>query len=214
MISFFDFFYRGVYTRIFPDYLIELKKAIGDCKSILDVGCGKSSLLKYFSKSIYSEGVEAFEPYIEESRRQRIHNKYHKMDVLHIQEHFQGNSFECAYAGDIIEHLEKDHGFRLISMMEYIASKKVIIFTPNGFLPLGPRDGNDLYIHRSGWTTTEMQERRYKVIGLNGWKVLRGNDVGIRLHPRFFWRVISDITQFYTRNHPEHAKQLLCVKEL
>lgn len=214
MNSLFNAFYRGIYTKIFPDYFIELRKAIGDCKSILDIGCGKSSLLKYFPKSIYSEGVEAFEPYIEESRKQGIHNKYHKMDVLQIQEVFPKSSFECVYAGDVIEHLEKDDGLRLIKTMEKIASKKVIIYTPNGFLPIGERDGNKWYIHKSGWYVEEMQKLGFKVIGMSGWKVLRGDDVGIKFRPRFLWRIISDITQFYTRKYPEHAKQILCIKKL
>lgn len=210
----FFYFYRNIYTKIFHDYFIELKKAIEGCKSILDVGCGKTSLVRYLPKTIHSEGVEAFEPYLEESKRLGIHNKYHNLDVLEIDEHFKKKSFDCVLAGDVIEHLEKEDGFKLIGMMEHIARKKVIIYTPNGFLPIGERDGNNLYIHRSGWEVEEMRQLGFEVIGTSGWKVLRGDDAGIRFRPKFFWRVVSDVTQLYTRNHPEYAKQILCVKKV
>lgn len=213
-MSFFEFFYRQVYTRIFPDYFQELKKELFGCSSILDVGCGNDSLLKYLPESVYREGVDAFEPYLEESRKKAIHHQYHLMNVLEIGKQFKENSFEAVYAGDLIEHLEKKDGFKLLTMMEKIAQKKVIVYTPNGFLPLPARDGNEFYIHLSGWEVEEMRNLGYQVIGTSGWKTLRGDDTGIRFQPKPLWRIISDITQFYTRNHPENAKQILCIKNL
>jgi SAM-dependent methyltransferase len=208
-----ELFYRRIYTKIFPDYFVELKKAFKGCKTILDVGCGRTSLLRLFPKEIYRVGVEGFQPYIEESKSKGFHNEYHRVDVMEIGDHFPENSFDCVYAGDVIEHLEKEKGLILIKMMEKIAKKKVIIYTPNGFLPQDSRDSNDLQIHKSGWTVSEMEEMGFNVIGTSGWKFFRGNNTGIRFYPKFLWRVVSDITQFYTRNNPIHAKQILCVKD-
>lgn len=208
-----EFFYREMYTKIFPDYFVELKKASVGCQSILDVGCGRTSLLRLFPKEIHRVGVERFQPYIDESKSKGFHNEYHRLDVMEIGNHFPEKSFDCVYAGDVIEHLEKEGGFTLIKMMEKIAKKKVIVYTPNGFLPQDSRDNNDLQIHKSGWTVAEMQELGFTVVGTSGLKIFRGNSTGIRFYPKTIWRVVSDVSQFYTRNNPIHAKQILCIKD-
>ena len=204
--------YHNYYVKLFPNYQVELEKAVGQCKSLLDVGCGSNSLIKSFSKKLNCVGVDAFSPSIEKSKNLKIHNKYHKMDVLDIGKNFKPNSFDCVLASDLIEHLDKDDGFKLIEMMEKIAKNKVIIFTPNGFLPQGEYDNNPWQVHKSGWTVKEMKKRGYKVIGINGWKTLRGEYARLRFWPSYFWLIISDITQFFVRNNPEKAFQILCIK--
>jgi hypothetical protein len=57
--------------------------------------------------------------------------------------------------------------------MENVAKKKIIIFTPNGFLRQDEYDGDKLQIHKSGWTVDEFKKLGYEVKGINGWKPLR-----------------------------------------
>ena len=208
------YIYRHFYTKLFPDYHAELKKAVGDCKSLLDVGCGSSSPIKLFSKNLYSVGVDMFEPYIKKSKTRKIHSEYYKIGALDIGKVFDDESFDCVFAGDLIEHLDKKDGLSLLKMMERVAKEKVIIFTPNGFLPQNERDGNKLQIHKSGWSIEEMRSMGYDVIGINGWRPLRGSDTAIRFKPKFFWRIISDMTQFFVRNKPKYACQILCIKNI
>ena len=99
-------------------------------------------------------------------------------------------------------------------MMEKIASKRVIIYTPHGFLPQGEYDNNHWQIHKSGWEIEEMQARGYRIVGIHGHKVLRGEYAKLRWRPWFFWQIVSDITQLWTRNHPKNVFQILCVKEI
>jgi len=200
------------YLKIFPNYSIELENAVGKCKSLLDVGCGNDSPIKSFSQKMYCVGVDAYGPSIEKSKNFKIHNKYYKIFVLDIGEKFKPNSFDCVLASDLIEHLTKEEGIKLIEMMEKIAKNKVIIMTPNGFLPQGIYYNNPWQVHKSGWTVKEMKKRGYKVIGINGWKPLRGECARLRFWPKYFWLRISEITQFFVRNKPEKAFQILCVK--
>ncbi len=189
----------------------ELQAALKDCKSVLDVGCGSNSPIKYLSKKFHASGIDAYKPNLEESEKQGIHDEYHQMNILDIDKKFKENSFDCVIALDVIEHLTKKDGWKLLDSMEKAAKKKTIVFTPNGYLPQAA-DDNPWQEHKSGWTVNEMRKRGYHIIGINGWKPLRGECARIRFWPRKIWNIISHITQLYTRNKPELAFQILCIK--
>ncbi len=203
---------QKIYYRIFNNDEVELEKSLEGCRSLLDIGCGSNSPIKSFSKKFYCVGVDAFLPSIEKSKKQGIHDKYYNINVLDIGEKFEPNSFDCVLASDLIEHLTKEEGIDLLNMMERIAKNKIVIFTPNGFLSQGEYENNRWQIHKSGWTAQEMEKRGYRVIGINGWKPLRGEYAELRFCPKLFWLLISDITQIFVRNRPAMAFQILCVK--
>jgi ubiquinone/menaquinone biosynthesis C-methylase UbiE len=208
------FLYHNFYINILPDYPAELEIAVGDCNTLLDIGCGANSPIKRFSKKMFCAGVDAHMPSIEKSKSQGIHNEYYNFNVLDIGEEFSDNSYECVVASDLIEHLTKEDGYRLIEMMERIASKRVIIFTPNGFLKQGEYDENPFQVHLSGWHPEEMKAKGYKVIGINGSKDLRGEYAEFKYKPKYLWQIISDISQQFVRNEPERAFSILCTKEI
>jgi SAM-dependent methyltransferase len=205
-------FYWGVYVKIFPNLVVLVRRELEGCKSFLDIGCGKSSIVRYFSKDFKSAGVDLFEPYIEESRKKGIHDEYFKMDVRKLK--FKPKSFDAVIALELIEHLRKKEGEKLLDDMERIARKRVIVFTPNGFLEQKGYDGNEYQEHKSGWTVSEMRRRGYRVIGVNGIKFLRGEFGFIRYSPKYFWLRVSDITELFTYHFPQYAFQLLCVKDV
>ena len=198
--------------KICPSYYDELERAVGDCASLLDVGCGSNSAIKRIPKRAYSVGVDMFAPDLQKSREQNIHDEYHVMNVMDIEKKFKPGSFECVVALDLIEHLDKNDGLRLISMLEKIAMKKVVIFTPNGFLPQ-KEDGNPYQLHRSGWTCKELSVLGCEVIGVNGFKLIRGEYAAPRFRPKRLWEFIAQLSQFYVRDHPRLAFQILCVKD-
>jgi hypothetical protein len=114
----------------------------------------------------------------------------------------------------VIEHLTKEDGYNLISSMEGVAKKRAIIFTPNGFLPQDIYHDNEAQRHLSGWGPEEMRELGYRIIGIQGWKPLRGERGMIRFHPTVLWERFSLLTQILTTRLPKYAFRLLCVKEL
>jgi len=205
---------RRLIMMILGDLVYELERELNDCKSILDLGCGPCSPIQYLSNNFHSVGVDIFEPSIEKSRRRGIHDRYFLMDVLDVGMKFSRKSFDGVVAFDLIEHLQKEDGIKLITMMEKIAKKKVVILTPNGFLPQESYEGNVYQIHKSGWVTEEMRERGYRVIGINGWKPLRGEMGKVRFSPKRPLEWFSRLTQRAVRNRPEKAFALLCVKIL
>ena len=196
-------------------YHTELETLVCDSETLLDVGCGENSPIKYFNKRLnYSVGVDGFQKSIDLCKKEKIHDEYHCINILNIKDNFNNNSFDCVIALDVIEHLEKDLGFELINQMESISSNKVIIFTPNGFLPQAEHSDNIYQKHLSGWTVDEMHDLGYSVIGINGWKPLLGEMSIPNFKPHKLWTFISRLTQPFVRNNPKHAFQILCIKYL
>lgn len=191
------------------------QECVNNCNTLLDVGCGQHSPIRKFSKRLeYSVGIDAFKPAIEESKKLKIHNEYKVMNWNKMEVVFKEKSFDCVCALDFIEHLSKEDGLNLITSMEKIARKKVIIFTPNGFLPQGVYYGNPFQVHLSGWGADEMKEMGYRVIGIDGYKPLRGEIAMIKWRPRLFWSKISLLSQPIVANRPSTAFRILCVKDL
>ena len=195
-------------------YLLEAELKDG-IETLLDVGCGGSSKLQYLSKKLrYTVGVDKDVPSLLKSEAANIHDEYRNLDVLEIVDHFGRRSFDCVLASDVIEHLEKDDGFRLLEIMEKVARKKVVVFTPNGFLPQHEYDGSTLQKHLSGWTPDEMEKLGFRVLGASGWKRLRGERWRVRWKPEKFWIRISWLSQPVLRNYPRGAFHIFCVKDL
>lgn len=195
-------------------FLLE-REVVGECETLLDVGCGRDSPVRHFSRRLAKVvGVDRHVPYLEESRAAGIHHEYRQADVLEIGGVFEPKSFDCVVALDLIEHLPKEEGLRLIPMMERIARKKVIIFTPNGFLEQRAYDDNSLQEHLSGWEPAEMRAMGYRVTGVNGWRPLRGERGLLRHRPEWIWRKVALATQLVTEPRPERAFQMLCVKNV
>ena len=213
MVKIVDVLYRRLYRRVFPDVIGNLKQELAGCRSVLDLGCGASSPIRQLSRPVYSVGADRHGPSLKRSRKEEIHDAYVLMDAGEVDKIFKPGSFDCVLALDLIEHLEKDEGLRLIKQMMRAARRKVIIFTPNGFRPQEAYDGNELQVHRSGWTAGEMEGLGFRTIGINGWRPLRGDKAALNYRPKLFCLVLSDLTQLIVRNRPESAYQILCIKE-
>lgn len=209
---------RRVYKRFFGvsmgEYERSLRAACAGCHTLLDVGCGEKSPLERVARRMeHSVGLDAFAPAIEASRALGIHDDYVLGEAQHLSELFKPKSFDCVAATDLIEHLERGEGLKLLDAMESLARRRVVIFTPNGFLAQEPFGGNEFQRHRSGWSVPEMRARGYRVIGINGWKPLRGERALVR-KPRFLFEPISFLSQPLMHQRPELAFQILCVKYL
>jgi len=196
------------------EHLLEAE-LVGRCKSVLDVGCGGHSPLAAFAARIpLLVGVDAHEPSLAQSRAAGIHDRYERCDVLDIARRFGRQSFDAAVALDLVEHLEKEEGWRLLEALETVARRRVLVFTPNGFLPQGELEGNPWQVHRSGWTVAEFEARGYRVLGVNGWKPLRGPLAVPRLRPQPLGARLSALTQPWVTRHPRRAFQILAVRDL
>ena len=146
-----------------PNWLIN-----SDSKTILDVACGKGLPMKLINKrhSLESTGVDLFEPYIKYCKKNNIHDKYYLKDVRKI--YFKNNSFDTVIALQIIEHLTKKDALKLISKLEKIAKKQVIISTPIGKTDYETDDGNSLQRHKSYFYPKDFEKMGYRVFKVGG----------------------------------------------
>lgn len=194
-------------------FISELNRILGGCNSILDVGCGEGSPLRFFDFT-YTVGIDGYLPAIEKSKREKIHHKYIHGTVEDLKKYFGQKTFDACIAIDLIEHLPKNAGYQLLNDMESRAKKYVVIFTPNGFIPQYDKK-NKLQEHLSGWTPGEMRRCGFNVIGIFGHKALRGEKYLLKWKPKLISGLISEVSQhLYTRNHPEQAAALLCWKKV
>ena len=207
------------FPKTFPNlalatYASMLDTSLQDCASVLDVGCGSNSPLRLVAKKMSSVGVDGHKPSIQTSKKSKIHDKYEVLDIREIVKKFGKKNFDAVIALDVIEHLKKQDGIKLLKDMEAIATKKVIVLTPNGFLEQYD-SVNDLQEHLSGWTVKEFSSHGYKVSGMYGWKPLRGNNANLQFKPKIISGAISELTHYlYSRRNPESSFSLFAVKSL
>jgi len=209
---------KKLYLKLFGKYRLTalINKEIQDNWTILDAGCGRSSSLKDIKKGSYKIGLDIYEPYIIESKKQSIHNDYVIGDVRKLP--FKSDSFDCAVSIDVLEHLNKEDGLEMIKEMKRVAKRKIILTTPNGFLPTyaGPKD-NPEERHLSGWTYDELKKLGFKVCGLNGlkmfWIVRHGRAI-VRGGLPVFSSLTVDISEFFAYYYPSLAFQFFFVKNL
>ncbi|MBI3502610.1 MAG: class I SAM-dependent methyltransferase [Bacteroidetes bacterium] len=207
-----DEFLLGPFYRQFTD---TIKKETNDCKTLCDIGCGFYPTLKKVTQAMnFSVGVDAHAPSLEKAKKENIYSEYVCSDIKKYLTELPAQSFDAVMALDLIEHLTKEEGKWLMQQMERVAKKKVVLFTPNGFVPQQPYDNNPYQEHKSGWDWNEMQGCGYKVLGFGGYKTLRGERAAIQYKPRIFWKYFSYFTQLFTHKNPKHAFSILCIKKL
>jgi len=196
----------------FISYVLDLRKCLDGCRTVIDIGCGPSSPLRFVDIR-HSVGLDGFEPNLVEARKIGTHNEYVLSDVRELADKFGGRRFDCCLALDVLEHLSKPEGYKFLSDMEQLASERVVVFTPNGFMPQGELRGNELERHLSGWEASELQALGYRVSGVYGWKIFRGETHNLRFRPKVLWGLLSILTKyFFTRYHAECDAALLAVK--
>jgi SAM-dependent methyltransferase len=215
--------YHNRFTgRLFHTSVYCLRRELGDCNSVLDLGCGSDSPIKYCN--VYqSVGVDGFPSSVKDSKNKRIHNQYVLSDLRNLN--FKPTSFDAVILIEVIEHLPKKEGILLLEKVETWARKKVIVSSPNNYFAQPDINGNPYFRHISGWTIEKMRARGYKAHGMAGLKFLRkesmekkrdDNDVfsTIKFRPRVFWLIVSELIQVIVYYFPNMAFEVFYVKQI
>ncbi len=94
------------------------------------------------------------------------------MDGLSFLSHMRDQSVDTIFLLDVIEHLKKEDGTKLLAEVRRVARNQAVIFTPLGFMPFHYTDMRDEWgdiehgetqTHRSGWTPDELPGCTYVI---------------------------------------------------
>jgi len=201
----FPFTYFGVLSRIID------KKAA----TILDIGCGRgeSTAILNYHGNYQIVGVDGFRPYLYECKKKGFYRDLLHADVSKLP--FKKKSFDIILCLQVIEHLPKEKGFELLSAMEEICKKQIIISTPVGMYGQDEYDGNPLQEHKSFWLPNDFKKLGYRVIG-QGLRLLYGEKSRVESFGpaagllSFFACFLHPLLQFF----PHQAAQMICVKNV
>jgi GT2 family glycosyltransferase/ubiquinone/menaquinone biosynthesis C-methylase UbiE len=145
-------------------------------KTILDLACGEGKpmiLIKLRMPIERAVGVDLFEPYIEQARKEKIHDEYILKDIRKVT--FPARSFDIVLASHVLEHMPKKEAWKVLANMERMAKKQVVMATPIGEHYHPAVDGNELQIHLSHFEPADFEKKGYKVTKY-GWKWLLGEN--------------------------------------
>jgi hypothetical protein len=137
---------------------------------------------------------------------------------------FDDKSFDAVVLLEVLEHMDKESGEKVINMAKRIAKKKVILSTPNGFINQNEVDGNSLQKHLSGWKVADLAEYGFRCTGLAGLGILRCEKdedtmnedilVSIKYKPKIFWFILSALSQAITYYIPDLAFGLFALYKI
>ncbi len=208
--------------RIFPPerqfIATVLRSELRGIRSVLDIGCGngvKQPLRDARYKGC-AVGIDIHSDSVKKSRRLRTHARILCLDITKNWGRFRNKSFDAVTAFDLIEHLSKREGSKLISEAERIARKKIIFLTPNGYVPQAVRlRGESKWNnHRSGWSKGDFLHYGFRCVGVGGLKVVRGEKAAIRFRPWTLWQFLANVSQAFLWRFPSLCYHLVAIKSL
>lgn len=129
----------------------------GQPKKVLDIGIGWGKygmLAREYSQALERlDGVEVHAPYIQ-AMQKAIYDKIYNIDILKDLETLP-KDYDLVLMCDVIEHMEKEDGYRII---DYFENSKIIVSTPITFM-YEPHPENTFEEHVSHWGFQDFETR-------------------------------------------------------
>lgn len=196
------------------DYRRWLKRDLADCESILELGCGSNSPVLQIGYGEKTDAMDIWPPYIERHNRKGDYHKCWQANIL--QETLPIKTYDAVVIFDVLEHLPREEveASDLFVAMEDCARKKVIIFTPNGFIENDEVDDDPYQAHVSAWEPEDYLKRGYKVVGATGFRWLFGKASLPKYHPYSICAIFGMLSKPLVYRKPKSAWHSYAVKEI
>lgn len=213
-----------LFKLLFKDGDFLLLNTLKDCDSILDLGCGDLSALKYSSAKI-KVGVDINSPSLNAAKKNKTHTKYILADIGKVK--FKEKSFDAVILIGVLEHLPKKDGKIILNKMHKWARKKIIVSYPNGWTPQDASSKNLYQKHVSKWSVEDLIPLGYQVRGITGAKALYKKEMemefdknkdkyalrNIRFKPQWLFFVINAFLEIIVYYRPTYAATIFAVKK-
>jgi SAM-dependent methyltransferase len=187
-------------------------------RSIIDFACGDGSLLQAVrramknNRQVYSVGLDIFAPYLRKARARSTYDDYILCDVEWLP--LRCKSSDVVLASNILEHLEKEQGWKLLEEAERVAREKVLIVVPNGFLLRQAFGGNVYEEHKSAWRNVELKRRGYGIRGSGLPNRLPTCQRGVKNYLSILVDLLTIMAGPFVHLLPSFASQIICTKRL
>ena len=200
--------------RSLPVYLRWLERDLADCDNILELGCGSDSPLLKIGLGHKTHAVDIWEPYIIKHSEVGNYKSCTLENILTMP--YPEKSVDAIVMCDVLEHLERKEVYytELFQRFENCARKKVILFTPNGFIENDEVDGDPYQRHVAAWFPEDYRREGYKVKGGAGFHWLYGKAGIIKRRPYTLMEYVGQLSQLLVYHFPNLAWHSYAVKEL
>lgn len=159
---------HAAWTRPFlHEVLEEIPKNV---ESLIDVGCGRGivgALVRIYRNPTRLVGIDIFQPYIDFCKKFNLYDEVYLIDVRQTPLPFKSQEFKIATCIELIEHLHKEYGEKLLDELQRIADI-IIVSTPSHYFkqPKHHVDRNPFQAHVSKWKVSDFRKRGYEVKGV------------------------------------------------
>lgn len=161
-------------TEHHPRYLWQLDRAIRlrlePVESLVDLGCGARPQTTLRAPRIVN--VDVWRAYLDAAPPPRV------LADLRQPLPFRDGAFDVAWCSDVLEHLDRVAGYRLVREAQRVSRRGVVVRTPLGWQAQAAHDAWGLgecqhQEHRSGWWPRDLPGERWVIEGrskdTNGW---------------------------------------------
>lgn len=145
----------GVVQQLAPASVLDVGVGFGKWghlfREYFDIGLGRYDRSNW---EMRLEGIEGHEPYLT-PMHEYLYDALHVGDMREIVPTL--GTFEVIFLGDVIEHVTKDDGVRLLEACLERATKAVVVTTPASYLEQDAVLGNELERHRAHWSRRDFE---------------------------------------------------------
>ncbi len=178
-------------------------------KTVLDVGCGRglNGCLLHGSRDLKDTkllGIEINEKYIKSCMEHNTYDRIikHRLPTIPLK----NKSVDLILCIEVIEHLNRSDGLKLLKGIDRVCRGRAIISTPNMFFKT--IEGEEEDEHKSLWTIKDFRSRGYRVYGIGVKIPLLWGDRFIKLKQALYY-LFTPFSYFF----PEISGGLIAVKD-
>lgn len=146
-----------------------IREATKNGESLLALCCGIGMELRYI-RSQDVTAVDIVPQYLAKVYKYCPQAKTVCSDSLAYVKEQPANSVDVISLIDGIEHMAKETGLQIIEQMKRVCRKKILLFTPEGYLRNEPHNAwgikgaDEFQTHKSGWEVEELCGLDFKLI--------------------------------------------------